>query len=350
MRKKILLAMMVIVMMITLLKVDDKISFVSKNFTARQPIKVAVLLASFTDDYISLVSKNLEDIQKENPEKVQFTFYDGKSNQAVQNEQLDKVLKEGVDLILLHLINNKDKTTVQTVIDEIKKYDTPVVLFNREPITLDPIRSYKKSLYIGLDAKKDGIIQGQILVDAWNNKRDFIDRNHDGIMQYVMLKGAPDNIVATDRTKYSLSTIEEAGIETKELASVFAYWDRGLAQDAMNSLFLKYDGNIEVVIANDDSMALGAIKALQAYGYNTGDKNKTIAVVGVEGLPEAQELVKNGMMLGTIFQDPRALAEALYTVGINLVNNENPLEGTTYKLDETGVAIRISNQIIYKAQ
>jgi methyl-galactoside transport system substrate-binding protein len=350
MRKKILLAMMIIVMMITLFKVNNEIIFASENFTQRQSIKVAVLLQNFTDDYISLVRKNLEDIQKENPGKVQFTFYDGKSNQALQNEQLDKVLREGVNLILLHLINNKDQTIVQTVIEETKKYDIPVILFNREPITLDPIRSYKKSLYIGLDAKNDGIMQGQILVDAWNTNRESIDRNHDGIMQYVLLKGAPNNIVAEDRTKYSISTIKEAGIETKELASAFAYWDRGLAQSAMNSLFLKYDGNIEAVIANDDSMALGAIKALQAYGYNTGDKNKTIAVVGVEGLPEAQELVKSGKMLGTIFQDHKALADALYRVGVNLINSDNPLEGTTYKFDETGVAIRIPNSIIYKAQ
>lgn len=344
MRKKILLVMIVMVMMITMSKVNNKTTFVSKNYNSRQPIRVAVLLMNFTDDYISLVRKNLEDIQKENPGKVQFTFYDAKSNQAVQAEQLDKVLKEGTDLILLHLINNKDKTTVTTVIDEIKKYDLPVILFNREPITLNPIKSYTKSLYIGLDAKRDGIMQGQILVDAWNTNRDFIDRNHDGVMQYVMLKGAPDNLVSIDRTKYSLSTLEEAGIETKELASIFAYWDKGLAQDAMNSLFLKYDGNIEAVIANDDSMALGAIKALQFYGYNTGNRNKTVAVVGVEGLPEAQELVKNGVMLGTIFQDPRASAEALYTIGMNLVNNENPLNGTTYKFDETGAAIRIPNQ------
>ena len=95
-------------------------------------------------------------------------------------------------------------------------------------------------------------------------------------------------------------------------------------------------------------MALGAIQALQAHGYNTGDKDKTIAVVGVEGLPETQELIKKGMMLGTIFQDPKALAEALYTVGMNLVKNQNPLEGTPYKFDDTGVSIRIPNQIIYK--
>lgn len=348
MLKKIVSMIVIVVMMIILLTGDKKATFVNNNFTSRKPLKVDVLLINFTDDYISLVRKNLEDIQKENSEKVEFTFYDGKSNQVIQNEQINKILTEGTDLILLHLINNRDNVTVKTVIDQIKKTNTPVILFNREPITIDAIKSYQKALYIGLDAQNDGIMQGQILVDLWNTDRDFMDKNRDGVMQYVMLSGERDNIVASDRTKYSLLTLEQAEIKTNELAAVFAYWTRELAQNVMQSLFLRYGGSIEVVIANDDSMALGAIKALQSYGYNLGDKEKTIVVVGVEGLPEAQELIKKGMMAGTIFQDPKALAEALYTVGINLVQNENPLEGTPYKFDKTGASIRIPNQIIYK--
>lgn len=35
------------------------------------------------------------------------------------------------------------------------------------------------------------------------------------------------------------------------------------------------------------------------------------------------------------------MADALYRVGMNLVYNKNPLEGTKYVFDETGVAIRI---------
>ena len=191
-------------------------------------------------------------------------------------------------------------------------------------------------------------MQGQILIDAWNTSRASIDKNHNGIMEYVLLGGERDNIVASYRTKYALLSLEQAGIKTKELAAAFAYWTTELAKSVMESLLLQYDGNIEVVIANDDSMALGAIQALQSRSYNTGDKEKTVAVVSVEGLPEAQELIKKGMMLGTIFQDPKALSEALYTVGMNLVQNENPIEGTPYKFDETGVSIRIPNEIIYK--
>lgn len=49
-------------------------------------------------------------------------------------------------------------------------------------------------------------------------------------------------------------------------------------------------------------------------------------------------------MTGTVVQDPRATAEAIYTVGLNLVNNRDPLENTNYKFDNTGVVIRLPYQ------
>ena len=88
-------------------------------------------------------------------------------------------------------------------------------------------------------------------------------------------------------------------------------------------------------------MAIGAIQALQKYGYNKGDKTKIIPVFGVDAIPEAQDLIRKGFMTGTVIQDAPAMAKAFYTVGMNLVYNKNPLEGTDYKFDETGVAIRI---------
>ena len=44
-------------------------------------------------------------------------------------------------------------------------------------------------------------------------------------------------------------------------------------------------------------------------------------------------------MLGTAVQDPDDMAKALYTVGMNLVHDRNPAEGTQYKPDKTEVAI-----------
>jgi methyl-galactoside transport system substrate-binding protein len=51
-------------------------------------------------------------------------------------------------------------------------------------------------------------------------------------------------------------------------------------------------------------------------------------------------------MLGTAFQDPNVMANTIYIVGINLVNDRNPVEGIAYKLDDAGVAILIPFQAI----
>ena len=144
-------------------------------------------------------------------------------------------------------------------------------------------------------------------------------------MQYIILRGEKDNLEQIARTKYSISTINNAGIKTEELASAyFANWYRELAKDAILSFFLKYGNGIEVIIANDDTMAEGAIDALQMYGYNKGDKTPTIAVVGVDALPEVQELIREGIMTGSVIQDDRAMAETMYTMGMNLVSGNPP--------------------------
>jgi len=160
-------------------------------------------------------------------------------------------------------------------------------------------------------------------------------------MQYIMLMGEHDNLDAISRTKYSVLTISNAGIKTLVLALKVCNWNEEEAKDATKALFLQFGEKIEVIIANNDSMAIGSIMALQEQGYNNGDKTKTIPVVGVDAIPAAQKLIKEGFMTGSVLQDAPAMANALYTVGMNLVYNRNPLEGTQYKFDEIGVAIRI---------
>ena len=307
---------------------------------------MAVFLVDFRYEFIASIGEDLKAIQKENEGKVEFTLYDGKTNQAIQNESINKVLKEGIDLILLNIVNREDS---RAVINRIKETNTPVIMFNREPLTPSVIQSYSKALYIGTDSTQAGILQGKMLIDTWNNSKQFIDKNRDNIMQYVMLEGQSDDREAIERTKYSVLTIENAGIKIQLIALKVCNWFEDLAYEAMKSLFLQYGNKIEVIIANNDSMAIGAIKALQEYGYNKGDKSKTIPVVGVDAIPEAKALIEKGEMLGSVVQDTRAYADALYICGMNLVAGKSPIEGTTYKLDDTGVAIRLPfSEYVYK--
>ncbi len=61
---------------------------------------------------------------------------------------------------------------------------------------------------------------------------------------------------------------------------------------------------IEVVIANNDAMAMGAVEALKAHNKSS------IPVFGVDALPEALALVKSGAMAGTVLNDANNRGES----------------------------------------
>lgn len=313
----------------------------SPDISAETPIKVAVFLNAFNDQFISNVKKNLEDIQKENENKVQFTFFDGKGNQAVQNENIDQSLNKDFNLFVLNPVST-NLDTIEGILNKIQQKNIPLILYYAQTTPIvNFLKSYPNSVIIDTDINQSGILQGKILADTWNSNKEALDKNKDNIMQYIILKGPANSPETLARTKYSVQTINESGIKTQELLSVTCNWEEECAENALQSNLLSLGNKIEAIIANNDAMAIGAIKSLQKYGYNKGDNSKYIPVVGVDALPEAIELIKQGAMTGTVIQDSNDHANAIYTIGKNLVSDTPPLNGTNYKFDETGIVVKL---------
>ena len=325
----------------TLIGGASKNLFINLNYNPKTPIKVAVFLYRANDNYISQVRKNLENIQKENEDKVQFSFFDGNGNQGIQNESIDKALNENFDLFIINLVDTK-VDAIEDIFNKIEQKNIPFILDGTPTKDIiNFIKPYNHTVFIGTDTQQSGVLQGKIIVNSWNANKQAIDKNNDNVLQYIMLHGKINSPGAIDRTKYSILTINNAGIKTEELASKFCDWEKECAKTNIESLFLNYGDKIEAIIANNDAMAIGAIQALQKYGYNKGNKEKNILVVGVDGIPEAQNMVNKGFMAGTDIQDARAEAEAIYSIGMNLVYGKAPLEDTNYKFDDTGIIIRL---------
>ena len=294
--------------------------------------KIGVCLYKYDDTYISTVRQELEKLAKNNAE---LFLNDGKGDQGTQNDQIDLLIQKGVDVLVVNLV---DVGAAQTVVNKAKNADIPIIFFNREPST-DVLNSYDKAIFVGTNAKEAGIIQGEIVVNTWNSA-DY-DKNDDGILQYVMLKGEPDNPEAVARTDYSLRTIKDNNIDIEELGLQVCNWDTELANSAMSGWLTKYGDRIEFVISNNDAMAQGAVSALQSAGYNKGDVNKYIPVVGVDATDAAKDLISKGYMTATVLQDGKAMAEAINTISINISKGNEFIVDTIYNFDETGKAVRI---------
>lgn len=330
----------ILILLLLIVTYQNNVYINSNAYTGKQ-IKVAVLESNPQDPYISSITQGLKNIEQNSKSKIKFTFYDAKLNQAIEYETLDTILKNNVDLILGNLIDTK-VDALDNFIDKISEKNIPAVLFNAEPpIISDKMRSYNKFIIVTTNPQEAGSLQGKLIVDEWNKDKLSFDKNGDNVLQYIMLQGALNNVGAIERTASSISTIRNSGIETQELSKTVAFWNEQYAKDAVLSLFLQYADKIEMIIANNDAMAIGAIAALQEYGYNKGDSTKYIPVFGIDGIPAAQDLIKKGSMTGTVFEDPNDTVEALYKIGMNLANNKPPLEDTPYKFSKGETIIQI---------
>lgn len=77
----------------------------------------------------------------------------------------------------------------------------------------------------------------------------------------------------------------------------------------------QFGDSIELVIANNDDMALGAIDALKASDLT---KDEWPAVIGIDGTDVGLEAVKNKEMIGTVYNDKEGQADAMLNLAYEL--------------------------------
>jgi methyl-galactoside transport system substrate-binding protein len=330
--KKLILFSFILVIILNIFKLD-----ISANTINGKPVTVGVLLYKEDIYYISEIKKELEKLENENKDTINFIFYNAKGSQELQNEQINELINMKVDAILLNIV---DIHEADSIINKIKEKDIPVIFFNREPLSLNGIKSYNKSLYVGTQACDAGKIKSEMIINEMK-KGNIKDKNKNDSLDYILLEGEVDNVEAQLRSECVIRDLNENGIKTNEIATEICNWEKECAKEKINSLFDKYGDNIEVIISNNDDMAVGAVLALQEKGYNLGDPNKFISVVGIGGTGEVRDMIKKGFITGTVIQDAKEKAKILYKIVLNLAEGKKALQDTEYKFDITGVGVRM---------
>ncbi|MBW9173745.1 galactose/glucose ABC transporter substrate-binding protein MglB [Clostridium estertheticum] len=300
--------------------------------------KVGAVIYKYDDEFMSYILNSMED---ESYGKVALNVNDSQNDQNIQLRQVDEMISNGVRAIAINLVDPK---AAQIVIDKAKAYDLPVIFFNKEPET-SVLNSYNKAWFVGTDSKEAGILQGKMIVDLWNQNKSKWDKNHDGKLSYVLLKGEPGHPDAEARSKYALDEIKKAGIPVEKLDEAIAMWDEAKAKDKMDAWISKFNNKIEFVISNNDVMALGAIDSLEKAGYLSG--NKLIPVVGIDAIPAAIKKIKEGKMVGTVLNDANSQGKAIIDLVTNVAKGKNIFSGTSWR-GNSDKSVRIHYVIIIK--
>lgn len=342
--KKLISLMLVLIFSLSFYGCDNNQTTPDSDNTGNNQQKageIAVFYYTYSDTYISSVRAALDKELKDAGLKYQ--NYDSNSNQTTQTEQVQTAIAKGSSLLAINIVDTGSDDAAQNIINLAKEKNIPVVFFNRS-VNESVIRSYDKCIMVGTDYEMAGHMQGEMIGNYLVTNYDAVDLNGDGKISYVMFKGQEGNLEAIARTQFAVEDANKVLTQNQKPELLFydeannnkylvdqdGNWSSAAATNYMGTILAKHSESaknmVELVIANNDEMALGAIASLQAAGYNNGS-GKTIPVFGVDATDAAKSKIEQGVMTGTIKQDAEGMAEALVDVFENYLQNKNTFDG-----------------------
>ena len=322
------------IIILTALILSMLVSVIPLSGCNRRGDEVSVFYYTYSDTYISGVRSEMDAYLKRLG--IGFHNYDAGSNQTTQTEQIDTAIAKGTRMLIVNVVDTGSDDAARAIVEKARRADIPLIFFNRS-VSKEVVKSYDKCMFIGTDYQEAGYMQGEMIARALLSSYEKYDLNGDGRISYVLFKGQQGNLEAEARTKYS---VEECNRILSEAGkpSLFFYdknntngyivdqdgnWSNAAANNAMKTILSGYSeagkNMVELVIANNDEMALGAIAALAEAGYNK-EGGKTIPVFGVDATDAAVAKIKSGAMTGTVKQDGKRMAEVITTVAESYIS------------------------------
>ncbi len=319
-------------------------------------LNVGVFYYNYADVYISSVRSALDAELK--GAGVTYTNYDAANMQATQNDQIATAIANGCNMLAVNIVDTAAPDAAAGAVEAAQNAGIPIMFFNRE-VTDDVVNSYELCSFVGTNAPEAGHMQGQMVGEYVLANYDALDLNGDGVISYVMFKGQEGNAEAEARTQFGVedadAVLTAAGKEAlafydannakKYLVDTNGAWSSQAATDYMDALLGSYseaNGNmVEIVIANNDGMAEGAVASLQTAGYNKGE-GATIPVFGVDATASACQLIDEGKMTGTVKQDAQGMAATITNLVSSVAAGGDMMDNTgDFNVDEGVAKIRV---------
>ena len=307
--------------------------------------KAGVVWYNFADTFIANARQCLNGIAAADG-TVAISDADSENDITVQGNNVNNFYTQGVKYLVLNNINN---AAADEIANQMKEEGVIGIFANTTSPSEAAFENNENLWYVSSVSVQSGINMGDALVEYFNTHENW-DRNGNGKVDFILLQGIQTFSDTINRSSYSLATIEGAGYELgtciggddvtgvqggDSINGVICNFSRSEAQENVEALLANFGDDIDCVIADNDDEALGAIAALQAHGYFTGD-DTYIPVVGVDATAPGCEAIKNGTLLNTSLNNPVKLAKSIYKLMYLLENGE---EVTTETMGIDGVNV-----------
>ncbi|MDD2030664.1 sugar ABC transporter substrate-binding protein [Pseudomonas sp. 39167] len=259
--------------------------------------RIGVSIARVDDNFMTYVRNGLDEAAKK--ENVQIQFEDAQGDVVRQLNQVQGFINQKVDAVIVLPVDTSATANITRAAVEAK---TPLVYVNRHP---DERTLPKGVVTVASNDIEAGQLQMRYLAEKLGGK---------GSLAIIM--GDLAQNATHDRTEGVKQVLKDyPGIKVVEQQS--AEWQRSKGMD-LTSNWLLAGSRFDAIVANNDEMAIGAAMALQQAGKAKGE----IAIVGIDGLPDGLAAIKRGMLVASVFQDPKAQASSAVQAALKMIKGE----------------------------
>ena len=315
--------------------------------------RIGIFIYDETDTFIGTLNNNIRNELNEN--KLDYGIYYASRSQTKQNEQVTQAIESNSYAILL--LNLVDRLAGNAIMDKAALYDLPLVFFNREPLSSDLIK-HENTYYVGSNPQVEGILQAYMVESLFGSPTSLnekYDKNGDGTIQLILLRGEQGHQDSEERSKYSIGQLRDDGYNIDILESFYCNWQRDKAKEVTRELY-EIDNytndDIELIISNNDDMALGAIDYLLEKDLFLSDAEdvsmQPYPIIGVDATSVGLEAIKKNCMYGTVKNDALEQATAIVTL-TDYILNKLPIDASFPFEFESEHKIYIRGTIVTKA-
>ncbi|MEZ9700876.1 ribose ABC transporter substrate-binding protein RbsB [Vibrio sp. 10N.261.46.E12] len=218
---------------------------------------------------------------------------DSQNDPSKELSNIEDLTIRGVKAIL---INPTDSDAVSNAIRMANRSNIPVLTLDRGASRGDVVSHIASDNVIG------GEMAGHFIMEKVGEKA-----------KVIQLEGIAGTSAARERGEGFMNAVNGSNLEL--LASQPADFDRTKGLNVMENL-LAANPDVQAVFAQNDEMALGALRAVQASG-------KEVMIVGFDGTDDGIAAVNRGLLGATVAQQP----DLIGSLGIEMA--DKVLKGET---------------------
>lgn len=253
------------------------------------------ILEAKNDSFQNLLRNAME--QRAKASGADTFFISAEDDSVLQMRQLSNLINSRADAIIVSYV---DATLVDRMIALTTAAKIPLVFVNRMPLRSQlPMGT----AFVGSDERESGTLQMEELARRANYRGNV-----------AILIGDPTKAAAQIRTQ-DVEEVVAKYPNMKVVKKISANWQRSEGAETVQG-WLNQGVPFNIIAANNDEMAIGAVRALE----KAGKPLDTYLVGGIDGTPDGLQQLQDGKLAVSVLQDAKGQGQSAIDVALGLIN------------------------------